>query len=245
MKCEGCRAEIMLGSAQCGRCGRPIVGAVPDPTVSAAGRSRLLPPTPSAWRAPSGSPLPPPPPPQLGAPPTRASRPAAQAGGQTQTKGCGCGALLWFIVLLSIGSAIAGVIAGRADDDGNGATASPATTSFSAIDLRDFEGPTIAAPSVGVGTSTVHDLSAGTIAVHPLRCEQACTIAVTPVSGFDSVIRVVGLDGVVVAEDDDGGDGLGSLVALTATPAPGTELWVIDFSGDPGSYSVLVTPTVG
>jgi hypothetical protein len=255
MKCEGCRAEIMLGSAQCGRCGRPVIVADPGASTGGSRLSRLLipssqpsQPSPSVWPSPSDSPPPPPPPPpQLGAPPTARTGPgrAAQQAGQTHTKGCGCGALVWFIALLSIGSAVVGVLAGRGDDGDNGATESPATSSFSAIDLRDFEGPTSAGPTVSVGASTVHDLAAGTIAVHPLQCELPCTVAVSPVGGFDPVIRVVGPGGVVLDDDDDGGEGLGSLVALTTAPARGTELWVIDFSGDPGSYSVLVTSTAG
>jgi hypothetical protein len=171
---------------------------------------------------------------------------AAQQG-RPQTKGCGCGTLFALIGLLGIGSAIAGVVAARdaTDDSGDSIVESPATTSFSPIELRDFEGPTSAGPPVGPGASTVHDLEGRTIAVHPLRCEQACTIAVSPIEGFDPVIRVVDPDGAVLGEDDDGGDGLGSLLVLAATPEPGTELLVIDFSGDPGSYAVLVTPTAG
>jgi hypothetical protein len=173
---------------------------------------------------------------------------AAQQG-RPQTKGCGCGTLFALIGLLSIGSAVVGVLAARdaADDDATvGGFESPATTLLSPIEHRDFQGPSVAAPTVSVGASTVHDLTDGAVAAHPLSCEQACTIAVSPIEGFDPVIRVVGPDGAVLAEDDDGGDdSLGSLVALPSTPVPGTELWVIDYSGDPGSYSVLVTPTIG
>jgi hypothetical protein len=71
---------------------------------------------------------------------------------------------------------------------------------------------------------------------------QVVTIAHDGVSLSDPYLLLVGPDGAVGAEDDDGGDGLSSLISGFALPASGTyTIEATAFGLETGTYTLGVT----
>lgn len=202
MRCGRCRAEILLGSAYCDRCGASALDATgEDAPPQPAG---LAPPPRTRPEAPPPLPsgAPPPPPPQ--GPPPAASRhqPAPQqAPRRANRSGCGC---LVPIVLFFVVSFLLPLLSGVGDlfDDDGGDGGVAATTTF------DTEGTpvpdTVPGAALVAGQPVAALVGDGQTVRHPYVGEgREVVITVTGIDGFDSVLRVVGPDGLELVHDDD------------------------------------------
>ena len=105
-----------------------------------------------------------------------------------------------------------------------------------------FDGDRVDGPPLAVGgVIEVQTLGTGDVGVHPIEgATGTVTIRAVGLEGFDPFIRVESADGDTLDEDDDGGEGTGSLLTIDLSDEPGAVLLVRHFSGRPGSYSVFV-----
>jgi len=231
----------MLGSANCERCGRPVVGssAPPQPSQHAPGRP------------PSLSHLPPPPPPGPAASVHHPALAAARRPTANAPSGArGCFATFALLSLFILGAGVfAAVRAGTdvLDDD----PAAVDVTLEATVDFPELPGGSgrfegrrpVEAPPVGLDAPVPHTVADDTVAVHRLDATGPVTISVSGLDGFDPVVRVVGSGSTILGENDDGpGAGLDSLLSLDLTTTPVVDVWVTDFSGDLGRYVLLVQP---
>jgi hypothetical protein len=228
VRCEGCGAEVLLGSANCGSCGRSLLGdAFSNPATTATD----TPATPAPIEAVTSFDAPPPPPPGwtladgagrqalLPPPPSGPSYSSALRPPKDQ-KGCGCGVIALVGVVVVV-AAIVGVVVALVDH----------------VRGERLQGPDLALGEVvrfGIGANDtgVHDLALG---------EGAVTITVrSRDDDFDPKLRVTEADGTFLGENDDA-IGLDSQLSLTLAEGADLVVEVTEFSGDAGDYEVEVS----
>lgn len=104
----------------------------------------------------------------------------------------------------------------------------------------DNERESAAPVGPGVGAGELHQLDRLHVAAHPLEGSGTVTISAFGVDDFDPFIRVLGPDGELLGEDDDGGSGRGSLLTVELDGRPGALLLVRNFAVRDGAYSLAV-----
>lgn len=246
---------MLLGSAQCERCGRSVLGsvdagpagethvelavegAVDDQPIADIAAPLLSPP-----QRPPPRPAPPPPPglsPPL--PPHAIPRTAASGVPQRRLVQAGPGCAV-AVLLAALAAAVVGVFAvTRAGTD---ATNEALEDVFEGLPgaggSSSFDGRRDVGPPLVVGTSAEHALPADAVGEHRLDgVEGRVTVRVVGTDDFDPVVQVVAADGAVLGEDDDGGDSLDARLSVVLPGGVSTVL-VREFGGDAGNYSVLV-----
>jgi hypothetical protein len=258
MKCGRCGAEVMLGSAQCAKCGASVLDAT-TPDDQRPGRSMLgdgwtPPDTPPEAAVAAGmsvaAPTAPPPPPDLGTPPppppppptltpappqlrppvvVERSRRARQPGQATKSS-VGCGCLGPLVAVAVIGGVVAWGSQSWFDDIGD------------AFDTGERQ----SAPAVSFGEEIEFEIGSDDTAVHPLRATVSgpAVVSVEAVGDFDPTVRVVEVDGPELGSDDDSGDDHDSLLTIALTEGHDYEIEVEGYGGDAGEYVLLVTSSV-
>jgi len=261
VRCGRCRAEVMLGSAQCAKCGASVLDATLPDAATSSGRSIFgegwvppPPPTPEQLEMAAGGPgvgvptLPPPPPDTafLGAPPPPPPPPssaphrppikverARRAGpaGQAAKAKVGCAGCLGPLVALTIVGVAIASTAGRSVVHDVG----------DALDGGDR----VDGPAVVVGEPVRFEIGSDDTGVHPLSASASgpVIVSVDAVGDFDPTVRVVEVGGDELGFDDDGGDERDSLLPVTLEEGRSYEIEVEDFGGDAGEYVLLVTTT--
>lgn len=226
MRCEGCGAEVLLGSAHCGSCGRSLLGGSSGVTVTDVGASSRLPPPPATFDAP-------PPPPSgwtladgaarqalLPPPPAKGAHLGSALGAPKDKKGCGCGV----VAVIGVGIVIAAIVA------------------IVAVAVDTSRGERLTGPELALGATVDFEIGADDTGVHALELgESAVTITVrSDDAGFDPKLRVTEADGTFLGQNDDA-IGLDSQLSLTLAEGADLVVEVTEFGGDAGRYEVEVS----
>jgi hypothetical protein len=103
--------------------------------------------------------------------------------------------------------------------------------------------PLIISPHLETSFVTTGTLATGTFVAFPVQGVAGNELRVEA-SGFDTVIEVTGLDGTIIATDDNGlGDGMGGSAVNFQMPGDGAATVTLRGIGDSsGDYRVAVTP---
>lgn len=225
----------MLGSAQCQRCGTPLIAEDrPVPVVSAPGvrpepipvarRTPLATPSPGSRRGPTapppppagGGPTPPPPTPPTSAPPVGTARQQRRDARAAKT---GCGCILPF-VLAAVGLAglVVAFVAGQVDDDGAG--------------VQD-EG------TLAVGARERGGFGSGETDRWTLTGAGEVEIRVFGEDDLDATLSVRELDGATLGSDDDT-VGRDPQLVVTLFPGRTYHVDVAGFGQSSGDYEIAV-----
>jgi hypothetical protein len=220
VRCEGCGAEVLLGSAHCGSCGRSLLGGSPSPAPSPAlpppPSFDAPPPPPSGWTLADGAArqalLPP--------PPTKGAHLGSVLGAPKDKKGCGCGV----VAVIGVGVVIAAIVA------------------IVVVAVDTSRGERLTGPDLTLGDTVDFEIGADDTGVHALELgEGAVTITVrSDDAGFDPELRITEADGTFLGQNDDA-IGLDSQLSLTLTEGADLVVEVTEFGGDAGAYEVEVS----
>lgn len=113
---------------------------------------------------------------------------------------------------------------------------------FLVLAVALFAMPALAQSAITIGDSVTGSAS-GTPVVYSIGLEADQTISISLTSDdFDTLVRLQDAMGAEVARDDDGGDGLNSLLVYTAASTSSYSIVVDSFGGSPtGSFTLSIS----